>query len=112
MTLRVHDRFSSFVSLLAINPANNSTIPISGVIGYGTVVNWNAVALFYPTTIGQETLYSIALFAWRQAMIRAFVILVIVTNCRQSETHFDSGLTVYHRAIISGSHVDDVASPF
>ena len=77
-----YGRFSSFVSLLAINPGDNSTIPISGVIGYGTVVSWVALSTFYPTTVGQETKYSVALFVWHQAMIRAFVILLVTTNCK------------------------------
>ena len=84
-----HDRFNSFVSLLAINPADNSTIPISGVIGYGTIVGWNAYAIFYAAVVGQEILYSINLLVWRQAMIRAFVILLAVTNCKQFEFRFN-----------------------
>lgn len=82
------------MSLLAINPVNNSTIPISGVIGYGTVVGWAGFATFHSTPIGQETMSSIVLFAKRQAMIRAFVIVLVATNCKQSENHFDNGFMV------------------
>ena len=82
-----HNRFGSYISLLAINPGSNKTIPISGVIGYGSVVGWVGFSNFYPTTIGEKTLYSIALQVGRQPMVRAFVIVLVVTNCRQSEPY-------------------------
>lgn len=82
------------MSLLAINPGNNSAIPISGVIGYGAVVGWKGISTFHPITIGEETMYSIIIQVGRLAMVRAFVIALVVTNCTQSKLYFIIELTV------------------
>lgn len=74
-------RFSTFTSVLAINPKDNSTIPISGIVGYGSVVNWPALSQFYDTPVGQETLYSLVLTVYRHPTTRALVVVIFITNC-------------------------------
>ncbi|KAH7884899.1 hypothetical protein F5I97DRAFT_1812645 [Phlebopus sp. FC_14] len=74
------DQFTTFISLLAIDPDDNSTIPISGVVGYGNIVNWEASGSFYAIPVGQNTLYSLVLTAGRHRMIKAFVLVLVITN--------------------------------
>ncbi|KAG1718233.1 hypothetical protein EDB19DRAFT_1888060 [Suillus lakei] len=74
------DWHSAYVSLLAIDTDSNQSLPISGVMGYGSMINWSGYCVFYPTTVGNETLYALALTLKRQRMVKVFAILLVVTN--------------------------------
>ncbi|KAG1721694.1 uncharacterized protein EDB91DRAFT_244654 [Suillus paluster] len=74
------DMYSAYASLLVIDTDSNTSLPISGVIGYGSMVNWIGTSVFYPTTVGDETLYALALTFQRQRMVRAFALVLVVTN--------------------------------
>ncbi|KAG1727293.1 uncharacterized protein EDB91DRAFT_894381 [Suillus paluster] len=80
------DEYSAYVSLLAIDTDSNTSLPISGVIGYGTIVNWIGLSAFYPTVVGDETLYALALNAKRQGMIKTFALVLVITNWALSVT--------------------------
>ncbi|KAG2137046.1 hypothetical protein DEU56DRAFT_756174 [Suillus clintonianus] len=73
-------RHSAYVSLLAIDTDSNQSLPISGVIGYGSMVNWIGSSVFYPTIVDGETLYALALTVDRQKMVKVFALLLVVTN--------------------------------
>ncbi|KAG1849505.1 hypothetical protein F4604DRAFT_92211 [Suillus subluteus] len=96
------DVYSAYVSLLAIDTDSNQSLPISGVIGYGSVIDWNGSSVSYPTTVGNETLYALALTLRRQRMVKAFAILLVVTNWVLSVTVLWMTVLVLFRA-----HVDD-----
>ncbi|KAG2344906.1 hypothetical protein BDR05DRAFT_881680 [Suillus weaverae] len=74
------DQHSAYVSLLAIDTDSNQSLPISGVIGYGSMLNWVGGSNFYPTTVGNEILYAVALTVQRQMMIKVLALLLVVTN--------------------------------
>ncbi|KAG1773232.1 hypothetical protein EV702DRAFT_1131048 [Suillus placidus] len=74
------DQHSAYVSLLAIDTDSNQSLPISGVIGYGSMLNWVGASAFYPTTVGNEILYAVALTVTRQRMIQVFALLLVITN--------------------------------
>lgn len=44
------------------------------------MVNWVGWSTFYPTTVGNETLYALALTVQRQNMVMAFALLLVITN--------------------------------
>ncbi|KAH7928317.1 hypothetical protein BV22DRAFT_1103082 [Leucogyrophana mollusca] len=94
------DQFTTFISLLAIDPQDNSTIPISGVVGFGNMVNWEGYSTFYATSIGQDTLYSLSFTARRQRMIKAFVFVIVITNWILSLTVLWMTILVLFRAKI------------
>ncbi|KAG1853161.1 hypothetical protein DFJ58DRAFT_914256 [Suillus subalutaceus] len=95
-------KYFAYISLLAIDTDSNQSLPISGVIGYGSVIDWNGSSAFYPTTVGNETLYALALTLRRQRMVKAFAILLVVTNWVLSVTVLWMTVLVLFRA-----HVDD-----
>ncbi|EGN99357.1 hypothetical protein SERLA73DRAFT_73891 [Serpula lacrymans var. lacrymans S7.3] len=82
------DLFNTYVSLLAINTNDNSTIPIANARGYGTVVNWVGRANFLAISLpGQEDLlYSLTLSLDRQLPVKAFVVIILITNWMMSLT--------------------------
>ncbi|KAH7884900.1 hypothetical protein F5I97DRAFT_1893195 [Phlebopus sp. FC_14] len=75
------DTFRSYASLVAINPTDNSTIPIAYARGYGTVVNWVGMAIFtWVQPPGMDMQYSLTLTQERQLTVKAFVIVILLTN--------------------------------
>ncbi|KIJ62993.1 hypothetical protein HYDPIDRAFT_114151 [Hydnomerulius pinastri MD-312] len=92
------DHFSTFTSMLAIDPNDNSTIPISGVVGYGSMINWSASSTFYAIPVGQDTLYSLVLTVARQRMIISFVLILVITNWILSLTVLWMTILVLFRA--------------
>ncbi|KAH7928318.1 hypothetical protein BV22DRAFT_1059079 [Leucogyrophana mollusca] len=107
------ETLNSYVSMLALNPTDNSTIPIANVRGYGTVVNWVGLAVFQTTTPpGEEPQYALNLIQQRQLPVKAFVIVIVITNWIMSLTvlwmtiivlfrqHIDSGLLLASTTIL------------
>ncbi|TDL18109.1 hypothetical protein BD410DRAFT_775314 [Rickenella mellea] len=77
------DQINSYVSLLAINPLTNETIPIASVIGYGTTVNWIGFAIFgtAPPLPGSDVAQFYAtLSSHRQRLVKGVVIIIVITN--------------------------------
>ena len=67
---------------MAINPTDNSTIPIAFVAAYGSAVNWIGTGSFLEVIpLGGSPLYSMVLYQDRQYAIKAFAVLIVVTNC-------------------------------
>ena len=67
---------------MAINPTDNSTIPIAFVESYGSAVNWIGIGSFLEVTpLGDPPLYSMILQQERQHAIKAFAMLIVITNC-------------------------------
>ncbi|KIJ57888.1 hypothetical protein HYDPIDRAFT_120207 [Hydnomerulius pinastri MD-312] len=97
------DQFSAFTSMLAIDPDDNSTIPISGVVGYGTMVNWVGSGTFYAIPVGQDTLYSLVLSVTRQRMIISSVFLLVITNWILSLTVLWMTILVLFRAEVDNN---------
>ncbi|OJA08274.1 hypothetical protein AZE42_03780 [Rhizopogon vesiculosus] len=81
--LTVNQRFTAYSSVMTINPTDNSTIPIVDVRVYGTVVDWIGSGVFYTTVAppgASSTLYSLALNLERQKAVKAFAMLLVITN--------------------------------
>ncbi|KAG2140995.1 hypothetical protein DEU56DRAFT_796550 [Suillus clintonianus] len=95
------DQHSAYVSLLAIDTDSNQSLPISGVIGYGSMVGWIGFSEFYPTTVGGETLYALSLTVYRQKMVKVFALLLVVTNWVLSITILWMTVLVIFRANIN-----------
>ncbi|KAG1721696.1 uncharacterized protein EDB91DRAFT_1064312 [Suillus paluster] len=95
------DEHSAYVSLLTIDTDSNTSLPISGVIGYGSMVNWIGTSAFYPTTVGDETLYPLALTVKRQKMVKAFALVLVVTNWALSVTILWMTILVLFRANVN-----------
>ncbi|KAG2117498.1 hypothetical protein BD769DRAFT_1051760 [Suillus cothurnatus] len=95
------DQHSTYVSLLAIDTDSNQSLPISGVIGYGSMINWIGSSAFYPTAVGNEKLYALALTVRRQHMIKAFALLLVITNWILTVTVLWMTVLVLFRANVS-----------
>ncbi|KAG0693281.1 hypothetical protein DFH29DRAFT_816462, partial [Suillus ampliporus] len=95
------DEHSAYLSLLAIDTDSNKSLPISGVIGFGSMVNWIGISAFYPTTVGDETLYALALTAKRQKMVKAFALVLVITNWVLSVTILWMTILVLFRAKVN-----------
>ncbi|KAG2126377.1 uncharacterized protein EDB93DRAFT_1243831 [Suillus bovinus] len=97
------DQHSAYVSLLAIDTDSNQSLPISGVIGYGSMINWIGSSAFYPTTAGNEMFYALALTVERQKMVKAFALLLVVINWTLSVTILWMTVLVLCRANVNDS---------
>ncbi|TDL22523.1 hypothetical protein BD410DRAFT_788335 [Rickenella mellea] len=77
------DMIHSDVSLLAINPSTNATVPIVTVIGYGSIVNWIGLADFGqapPLPDSNVPQFFATLTTYRQSPVIGVVLLIFVTN--------------------------------
>lgn len=74
--------FKSYISLVAINPTDNSTIPIVFAGCFGTVVNWEGSGDFEdPQPPGRDIQYSLTLILQRQPQVKALVIILVLLSC-------------------------------
>ncbi|KAG1723744.1 hypothetical protein EDB19DRAFT_1858917 [Suillus lakei] len=97
------DQHSAYTSLLAIDTDSNQSLPISGVMGYGSMINWIGSSVFYPTTVGNETLYALALILVRQDMVKVFAILLLLTSWGLSVAVLWMTVLVLFRANVNDS---------
>lgn len=65
------------------------------------MINWVGFSAFYPTTVGNETLYALALTVQRQNMVKAFALLLVVTNWVLSVTVLWMTVLVLFRANVN-----------
>ncbi|OAX41902.1 hypothetical protein K503DRAFT_711639 [Rhizopogon vinicolor AM-OR11-026] len=100
------DLFTAYSSVMTINPTDNSTIPIADVKFYGTVVDWIGSGAFYSTVTppgASSTLYSLALSLERQRAVKAFAMLLVITNWAMSIMVLWMTIKVtFHQKIESG----------
>ncbi|KIJ57889.1 hypothetical protein HYDPIDRAFT_44725 [Hydnomerulius pinastri MD-312] len=98
------DIFKIYVSMVAINPTDNSTIPIAFASGYVTVVNWVGEGDFQCVQPpGEDRQYALILTQERQLPVKAFVIVILATNWIMSITVlWMTILVLFHQNLPSG----------
>ncbi|TDL20043.1 hypothetical protein BD410DRAFT_872994 [Rickenella mellea] len=69
---------NSFNSVLATHPANNATIPIVDVIGYGTSLSWISEA--HRGTSPNSQQFWIQFWSIRQRLVRGIAVIIVITN--------------------------------